>query len=206
MRLISKGPEPNKLTEYRSKGERYDNGMDPEYREPIVTQLLTEQDYRCAYCGANLERRKMKIEHWATRALHPDRDLDYTNLLAVCYGDIFCTTNLHCDRSREEITDLIIDPQRSEHIEQLYFANNGTLSSDNPDLFFDIDDTKRLNLNCQQLVLLRRRILNDFRNGLRRIQKRGKPVRFSQLLDQQLSSRNGFNDIIIDYLRKKTQR
>jgi len=203
VRLISKGKELAKLAEYRSKGERYDNGMDAEYREPVVAQLLSEQANRCAYCGANLKQRKTKIEHWAPRSLHPDRDLDYNNLLAVCYGDLFCGTNLHCDRSREDKTNLTIDPLNANHIAQLYFNKDGTINSDNPELFFDLDSPKRLNLNCKNLVRLRRSLLNDFRNQLRNLQKRGKSIRFGHLLQKEQASESSFNDIIIDYLKKK---
>jgi len=128
VRLISKGKEPSKLTEYRSKGERYDNGMDAEYRDSVVAQLLSEQAHRCAYCGASLKQRKTKLEHWATRSLHPDRDLDYTNLFAVCYGDLFCGTDLHCDRSREDNTDLVLDPMNASHVAQLYFEKTERLN------------------------------------------------------------------------------
>lgn len=206
MRLISKGPEPNKLTEYRSKGGRYDNGMDQEYRDSLVDQLLTEQLHRCAYCGANLQRRKMKIEHWATRTLHPDLDLTYTNLLAVCYGDLFCGTDLHCDRSREERTDITLNPLNEAHVAQLYFKKDGTLNSNNPVLHFDLNDSKRLNLNCRQLVRNRFKILSDFVLGIRATQGRGKQINFRRLLDQHKQSATGFNDIIIDYLQKKVNR
>lgn len=203
MRLISKGKEPAKLAEYRNKGERYDNGMDAEYREPVVAQLLNEQSNRCAYCGASLKRQKTKIEHWATRTLHPERDLEYSNLLAVCYGDLFCGTNLHCDRSREEKTDLVLNPLNANHIDQLYFKKDGTLNADDPELYFDLNSPKRLNLNCENIVRLRRNLLSDFRNQLRNLQKRGKTIRFCHLLQKERASENGFNDIIIEYLERK---
>ena len=205
MQLIFKGTEPKKLTEYRASGARYSDGMDPEYRIPLIEQLLTEQGYRCAYCGGRLQKPRVKIEHWATQSLHPDRDLDYTNLLAVCYGDLFCRTELHCDRSRKDNTDLVLNPQRADHIAQIEFRYDGRIVLDNTELFFDLDSPNRLNLNCPELVQKRRQLLSDFRIHLSRLHGRGKAINFGRLLADQQASRESFNDIILWYLRRKIQ-
>jgi uncharacterized protein (TIGR02646 family) len=203
VRLIYRSLEPNKLTEYRASGARYSDGMDPEYRTPLVEQLLVQQRFRCAYCEANLQNRKAKIEHWATQSLHPELDLAYSNLLAVCYGDLFCGTDLHCDRSRKEKTDLVLDPCRPDHIAQLYYRTDGRLVSDNSALFFDIDSNERLNLNCRQLVRRRQQLLATFRLSLTKMQKRGKRINLHRILAKQEESRDSFNGIVLWYLRKK---
>ncbi|MFK8163257.1 MAG: retron system putative HNH endonuclease [Lewinella sp.] len=201
------------MAEYRNGGGKYDDGMPPETRRVVVNQLLEEQNYLCAYCCASINSKTMKIEHWKTRTNHPDQDLVYTNLLAVCYGDRFCSTELHCDRSREEKTELTITPLRKDQIDKVFFEKGtGRINSSDPELAFDLITPKRLNLNCNLLTKQRSTVLARFRNALESKRKRelrknnNYSPNFTRLLVNQVASREGFNDIIIEYLRKKVQQ
>lgn len=163
MLLIRKGPEPNELTEYRTRkwNPLEKQSLQPTYadmpteiKDEIRNYLLREQGCLCAYCMRRLDSiEKVKIEHWT-----PEKDLDengkleYRNMLGVCYGQAepekgyFGREYETCDQHRGSLP-LSVDPRSAESIERItYKSGNGEITSPDTEIMKDLTDT--LNLNC----------------------------------------------------------
>ena len=86
MRTIQKGPEPVTLTRHRQQPHAdYDNYRD---MDGLRAALVAEQRGVCCYCQSRIRATAegMKVEHWQCQVHHPDRQLDYRNLLGACHG------------------------------------------------------------------------------------------------------------------------
>jgi len=110
----------------------------------------------------------MKIEHWRARGHHPEKQLDYSNLLAACIGndgrrnaDRYCET---CKRGK----GLSRNPANPSHrVEDLVrFLGDGTIISTDP--VFDTELNEVLNLNLRFLVNSRKSVLSAFQEALGR--------------------------------------
>lgn len=87
MYQINKSKEPDSLTVYRAPPDaEYDGPNFTPVKDAIKTALLAEQGHVCAYCMQRIGKDKMKVEHWACQAEHPDEQLSYQNMLACCEG------------------------------------------------------------------------------------------------------------------------
>ena len=96
---IAKGKEPKEWTEYRNTP-----GVDYQSIPELVESLLKEQGYICAYCMRRIPHRDKlykkdgikyvltdeahRIEHVLSRDNHPDKKLDYNNMVVCCPGHI----------------------------------------------------------------------------------------------------------------------
>ncbi|TAD96752.1 MAG: TIGR02646 family protein, partial [Bacteroidetes bacterium] len=85
---IQIGKEPLELFAHRTnktdtpdRAPNYDNFRD---MKELRDSLLRDQKYICAYCMRRISEDDMKIEHFRSQSTHPDLDLDYRNMLAVC--------------------------------------------------------------------------------------------------------------------------
>lgn len=157
MRSIIKSPEPRRLIEYRlSKDAIYDG---PEFRTiktEIQQQLLIEQGYLCAYCMRRINAKNMKIEHWHSQAQYPEKQLLYSNLLAVCNGnDVGATT---CDTKKGN-ADLKYNPATPQHRieDHIHYLGDGAIQSADDE--FDDQLSKILNLNYSRLKSNRKEVL-----------------------------------------------
>ena len=152
MRTIRKAAEPHSLTEHRlAAGATYENYLE---KDELRRRLVDEQRGLCCYCMAEIraDRGGMKIEHWRSRARHPDQQLDYSNLLASCMGnDGKRKADYHCDTSKGE-RDLSRNPANPlHHVEELTrFSGDGRIVSSGP--AFDSELNEVLNLNLPFLV------------------------------------------------------
>ena len=97
MRKIDKRPEPKVWVEYRqTPGAKY------EAISELRSSLLEEQGYVCAYCMRRIpvkdrnSNETSRIEHVLSREKHPDRELDYHNMVICCPGAI--SSDFHCDK------------------------------------------------------------------------------------------------------------
>ena len=170
----------------------------------LLTSLLVEQGYLCAYCMRRIDERTAHIEHYLVR--HPsdeyvqalnrrgytyDRDeadrqsLNYRNLLAVCDGGSDNPTGKKCcDKSRSdsrwESIPLHISPLEQWHVATISYSPKGMIRSTDPQ--FDQDLTGPLNLNETALGLPAAR-----ESVLKRVQQRVSKRRDGkQLLKTQL--------------------
>ena len=98
MRDISKGDEPLSLTEHRCQPHAdYDNYSD---KDALRASLVSEQRGLCCYCLARIRPSvdHMKIEHWHSQSECSAEQLDYSNLLGACLGNVGKPrSKQHCD-------------------------------------------------------------------------------------------------------------
>jgi len=147
MRTIIKSPEPRRLTTHRlTPHSDYDNYP---YKEELRSALVTEQRGLCCYCMGRISDSNSRIEHWRCQHNYREEQLNYRNLLGVCYGgekerlkpDLY-----HCDKTKGD-RDLKYNPTDPAHrIEaRLYYKPDGSIRSHDPD--FDVELDSVLNLN-----------------------------------------------------------
>ena len=166
MKNIYKNNEPASLTEHRcSTHADYDNYGD---KQALRECLVTEQGCLCAYCMQRIrpEVGKMKIEHWQCQSNHPDKQLNYRNLLGVCLGgEGFSPHDQHCDTCKGD-RDFCVNPANpAQYIEQrIKFLGNGVIKADDEVLDSELNNV--LNLNHPQLVRNRKAVLDSFTRTL----------------------------------------
>ncbi len=88
--------EPKSLKKHRdTEGATYQS------ISGLKESLLNEQGFLCAYCmrSISFEHGKTGIEHILSQESHPNKKLDYHNLVAVCNGSY--GQNPHCDKTKE---------------------------------------------------------------------------------------------------------
>lgn len=172
MRLIQKGKEPGCLTQHRKLPEATYGNIRTECRGEMLAALCREQGYLCAYCMKRVGSESASIEHHEPQ--HPAEGSDggpdfamrWPSLLAVCSGNEGQTRRLQtCDthRGNDPIT---VDPTDAEHMSQVRFSADGSISSANS--VHDEDMRVRLNLNTEQLKSNRRAVLEAIVEKYRR--------------------------------------
>ncbi len=156
MRNIQKMREPRLLTEHRChKNALYENMPQPA-RDQLKRQLLEEQGWLCAYCMGRISETDMKMEHVASRHEHPERQLDYSNLVACCCGNEGKRrTEQHCDTfkgPRSLSKNPAVPGDRTE--ESIQYDSLGRIYS--TDTVLDKELNTVLNLNIKILCNNRR--------------------------------------------------
>ena len=117
MRMIKKEAEPPSLTKHRNNSHNDIDNYDYDEKEKLRQSLVNEQRGLCCYCMRRIHpnRNSMKIEHWQSKAHHPDKQLDYKNLLGACLGGQGQPVPLqHCD-TRKGDRVLKWNPADSSH-------------------------------------------------------------------------------------------
>ncbi len=162
MIYIKKTSEPRSLVEHRcTPGADFDGLDKTELRE----HLLKEQGYLCAYCMKRIHDEKdTKIEHY--RARNVENELEYTNLLAVCYGNQpspdsvvkIGKKRLTCDSMKGNLV-LHINPQSQEDMDTIYYDNSGKIYSKNMMYQQDLDNVLNLNDEFGYLVRNRKEVI-----------------------------------------------
>ena len=202
MRAITKGPEPASLTAHRHRPHSdYDN-----YREKdeLRRALVAEQRGLCCYCMGRIraEPGSMKVEHWRSRARHPERQLDYRNVLASCHGRVSGPGGgphylRHCDAKKAD-SDLQWNPANPDHrIEtRIRYQTDGTICSEGD---FDSQLETVLNLNLPVLRKNRAGVLTALVDWWRREKARiGGPVPRSRLVRER-DKRIGGDGVLTPY-------
>jgi uncharacterized protein (TIGR02646 family) len=132
MRNIPKKTEPISLTQHRcGTCSDYDNYVE---KDDLRSSLVDEQRGLCCYCLQRIrpDSERMKIEHWQSQDLYPERQLDYSNLLGACRGGKGQKPDKqHCD-TRKGNLDLKFNPANTRHdVEsKIHFLGNGTIEAD----------------------------------------------------------------------------
>lgn len=170
MIYIKKTSEPRSLVEHRcTPGADFDGLDKTELRE----YLLKEQGYLCAYCMKRIhDERDTKIEHY--RARTAENELEYANLLAVCYGNQPSPDSvvkvgkkrLTCDSMKGNQV-LHINPQSQEDMDTIYYDNNGKIYSKNVLYQQDLDSVLNLNDTFGYLVRNRKEVVDTMINKLK---------------------------------------
>lgn len=205
MRYIRKMPEPRALAQHRSAGGTWDNFSLDKGKKEVKEQLLKEQHHLCAYCTSVIRFDKMKVEHWQPQKHFPKKELDYSNMLAVCMG---CFSRkekntLHCDSSKQD-TIIDLNPQNQDHINCIFYElPSGCIKSSNATHQYELDEV--LNLNIAPLRNDRKRILSAFIKYIRKKYKNRGANWQSEL--KKWKNKNEPNAmIIVKYLEKKVRQ
>ncbi len=178
MRFIEKKQTPESLITAQKENRLYDDLL-IESKNEIRDNLLKEQGYICCYCMKEIDEHKMKIEHYKAQSEFEDLQLDFKNMLGACSGVIQETqkTKLtqHCDSAKGNKVLELLNPTNSSKkhfIDQLKYARNGRIFSQNPIVQKEIDEVLKLNIN----YLKRRRasIMKETVEGIMRKEKKGK--------------------------------
>ncbi|MFX4211761.1 hypothetical protein ACOL2Y_05070 [Aliarcobacter butzleri] len=155
-------------------------------RDEVLTSLLHEQGYICAYCMQKINLGNSTIEHIIgqnytkdKKELGKENQINYDNLLAVCEGK-GCKDNLHCDKSRgkyQKDRPLYSNPLENRIMQNIRFSEKGLIyykdfleieeigklkkhDELDEDLNIKYDLQKVLNLNCENLKLKRVYLIN----------------------------------------------
>ena len=172
---------------HKSKGSYEDTQNDHSKRPKvttrtdILTDLLHEQGYLCAYCMRTVSLENATIEHIISqsyvdkkgRAIGREEDTNYDNMLAVCQGN-FCLNETHCDKSRSEYQSkeplMKLTPLNKLQMHNIKFTHSGVIYYEKLDEKSDINDelNRVLNLNCDGMVERRGEIRRAIKSSLHR--------------------------------------
>ncbi|MFO0644233.1 MAG: retron system putative HNH endonuclease [Polyangiaceae bacterium] len=150
MRTITKGKEPASLAKHRMTEhcdyENYGKDEKQELREALVR----EQRAICCYCMNRIVARSdsMKVEHWQCQDSYPDRQLDYSNMLGVCYGgEGQPLADQHCD-TRKAWKALKFNPADASHSieKRVHFNVDGTIESNDGEFNEQLSEILGLNI------------------------------------------------------------
>ncbi|MGB5989394.1 MAG: retron system putative HNH endonuclease [Marinifilaceae bacterium] len=218
MRHIKKGKEPKVLTDHKKDGNTLYKGLNI---TDIQQQLLQEQRGLCAYCMCRIDAiagrtPNMQVEHVKCRTNYPDDELEYVNMLGVCFGGE--KNNMmqpHCDKSKDkgevhyELRKL--DPLNIAVESMLTFLPTGTVVAVNNDKDV-IMDIKALNLNEMYTRINREKISQSIKEEYKIVCKSENKAKVIQFLEKNLikwtsCNKNGFlpeyNIVAIKFLKKK---
>jgi uncharacterized protein (TIGR02646 family) len=208
MRNIPKKTEPTSLAQHRcGTYSDYDNYVE---KDDLRSSLVDEQRGLCCYCLQRIrsDSESMKIEHWQSQDLYPDRQLDYSNLLGACRGgEGQKPDKQHCD-TRKGNLDLKFNPANTWHdVEsKIHFLGNGIIEADDSQFSKEINEV--LNLNEGALVRNRKAVLQAFRQAL--MQNRSSDANLRKELRKWNGDNGGdlepFSQVVIYYLHKKINR
>lgn len=163
MRTIRKSREPAAWVKHRSTpGATYDDVDAP--KDELRRALVQEQAGVCCYCLGRItaDAKGMKIEHWASQDRHPDRQLDYGNLLGACLGSQGSPrSQQHCDTAKGN-EDLSINPADPRHrcSELFTYLPTGKIEAASGDARVE-SDIATLALNQPRLMAGRRAIIEE---------------------------------------------
>jgi uncharacterized protein (TIGR02646 family) len=147
-------------------------GVDYQSIPELVESLLKEQGYICAYCMRRIPCRDKisnedhHIEHILSRDNHPDKKLDYHNMVICCPGHI--GDKDHCDRLKGE-KDVSFNLFDDQFIATLSYKTDGEIVSSNKQYNDEINDV--LNLNTPLLKANRKDCWNGVVQNLVTLKK-----------------------------------
>ena len=177
-------------------------------KEPVRKALLKDQGNLCAYCMCALtnDHNVTRIEHYNAQSQSPREQLDYKNMLAVCYGgEGGDPEHYTCDKKRGN-ADLSIDPRNKSHIDALSYRDNGEIYSTNDNFSKDIET---LNLNDDLLVRRRKAALEEIKLHIyKKCKSKKVTTKYLQKLLNKYEIENPktpYSGIIIWYLHKKIE-
>lgn len=107
----------------------------PERVGPVKCILRNDQRGLCAYCEIRLAKGNESVEHIVTRDSDHDRELDWQNLLLICFGGERTPPpkELSCGQARNRAgSSIVLNPLQIPAHEPLFILKNqtGELSAD----------------------------------------------------------------------------
>ncbi len=167
MKYISKRPEPDELTRWKSLAN---NDWIPTYDElsgkekaAVKTALMEEQGYICCYCERRLSERDSHIEHFKPQSDPAVDPLDYQNLLCSCQNQLKKGEPRHCGNLKEDWFDenLLVSPMSEECEQSFTFHHDGTIHPSNGNQKAKTT-IKKLGLDLPKLNSLRAAAIEPF--------------------------------------------
>jgi len=155
-------------------------------RDEVLTSLLEEQNYLCAYCMKKISLSDSSIEHIIGQKyiengieIGKKNEINYNNFLAVCDGKS-CKDDLHCDKSRanyQKERPLFVSPLENRIMQNIKYSEKGMIYYNSfleskeveelkdhikldevSNIRFDLQ--KVLNLNCDNLKERRKLLIS----------------------------------------------
>lgn len=173
------------LRRHRSQpNATYDN-IPAADRQALVSSLLHEQKFLCAYCMCRINKETMSVEHWQAITTHPAMQIAYGNLLAVCCGNDSkgnSKDKQHCDTKKGN-SILNYNPSDLSHHSRLkiHYAKNGEVSSDDQDFNAQLSDV--LNLNFEDMKARRKNVFDRVCSALAVLPKNASKASIQRVLD-----------------------
>jgi len=238
MKLIVKNKTSkgfHRLQELKRKSGTYENvkndvSKNDFIRDEVLTSLLEEQGYLCAYCMQKINETNSSIEHIIGQKyvedeveLGKENQINYDNLLAVCEGKS-CKNDLHCDKSRANYQQknpkrkLFVTPLENRIMQNIKFTSKGMIFYDSFTEIKEIeklqdynnlseienikyDIEKVLNLNCDNLKQKRINLINALKIFTKNWSDKG---RIRKKHNEYTSNpSNEFSQVAIYHLNKK---
>lgn len=164
MKYINKSikNEPGTLKNYRETTDNatYNGFIDTD--QNLKKALLIEQGAICAYCMQRislkqnhiLKKPRIEVEHIQSQQGHPDKDLNFENMVGVCNGNLGGVE--HCDKSKKNLALQKLDPTKKDCESLISYSTSGEILSisNNKQVMSDLN--KVLNLNNQHLIDMRK--------------------------------------------------
>lgn len=203
MRTITKGAEPNSLTQHRAQAHSdYDNYAQKDH---LRVALVGEQKGLCCYCTGRIRAGStaMKIEHWQCQATYPQQQLDYGNLLGACLGgEGKSPDKQHCDTKKAK-HDLKWNPANAAHAveNRLRYLSDGTVESTDEEFNAQINNV--LGLNLDYLKNNRKAVLDEVLKWWHSTPNAREKVQ--QQIDHRINASvmKPFSPVAVWFLRKK---
>lgn len=204
MKMITKGAEPNSLTEHRAKAHSdYNNYA---RKDELRAALVGEQKGLCCYCTRRIRAgsTEMKIEHWQSQTTYPQQQLNYGNLLGACLGgEGKSPSEQHCD-TRKINQDLNWNTANHAHVieSRLRYLADGTVKSTDDVFNTQLYDVLELNLNY--LKNSRKAVLDSVLNWWRSTPNARQKVQ--QQIDHRVNNageHQPFSPVAVWFLRQK---
>lgn len=189
MRPIHKGVEPEVFSNWKAPMEE---GWQPSWKalddhrdikRAVMKALLEEQGYVCCYCERDIEAGRAHVEHLEPKTRVPERDVDFTNLMACCERES-APSQLHCGHRKQE-RPLKVHPLLPNCREFFVFTGNGEV--------FPVEDPSRklaaeesiriLGLGVSSLVARRRSAITGITQVMASITSREDALRILAGID-----------------------
>ncbi|HUH43038.1 MAG TPA: hypothetical protein VLZ29_07970 [Sulfurimonas sp.] len=199
-------------------------------RDEVLTSLLEEQGFICAYCMRQIDLSNSTIEHIIGQnyiengqELGKENQINYDNFLAVCKGTL-CRSQLHCDKNRanyQKERPLFANPLKNIIIQNINFSEKGAvyyknfikleeisklknhlISDEDSNIRYDLEVV--LNLNCQNLKEKRALIIK----AIKKLSDNGRKKEVLKKLLSKYEIKNDnkyseFCEVVIKYIIKK---
>lgn len=171
MKYIKKGPEPQKLANWKNSDRRPQNVEDWTWksgrsiRTDLRKTLMKEQGYICCYCERELVEGDCHIEHFRPKDkdLYPELMYEYNNLFCSCQKDLEEGEPLHCGNSKYNWFDeqLMISPLDPECEDKFEYFHDGTIQAKDGNEAA-IKTLEKLQLGNEKLSALRKKAIEPF--------------------------------------------
>ena len=137
----------------------------------------------------------MHIEHWKCQSQHPELELSYQNILAVCSRNRSNPPHKqHCDTRKGDL-DLMYNPADTTHHARLkihYRKHTGKIESEDTVFCAELGGTARdtegvLNLNHEQIMNNRRAVIELVEREIGKLPSNASKAHIRPLLDRWLT-------------------